>query len=671
MIGYLIHELEDTMKKSVLACFALLLSTAMFAAEAVLPASVQDVLNQSVFEIVTKKVDRDPLSYEKELPLDRIPYAQRTDKYNPIGTAFLMDNGYLYTAAHVLQLNKKLLQDEFFIRDSKGTTYPIDKVIQFATNRDFVVFTAKNFKPGSGLHFNKNAAVNTTIFTVGNALGEGIVIRNGMLTSYTPEDENGEWQWMRFSAAANPGNSGGPLVDENGNVIGIITMKNSTENLNYALPISELDKLPANAGQVRYSTYYLLPNVGSEKFFHKYSLDINLPADFVTVRSQTYEGLKEQTESFATEKFTAFQFGGEKSFVNTDPSNALNYDTFIPSFPYTMCIAQNQKWSAYSPNEVKEFKLEDNGSVKYGSFLRMNMALIQRPESVSEAELISSPKMYMDYILKANPSTRSVAGERITITSYGEPDTKSTYLDNMGRTWLISLWDIPWADVTLLAYALPLPNGIYVMSVLEQTSEIYNGWNYDVKYLSDFVMPGYVGTVKQWNEYLSLEESVYPRHKVLKDAELTVTKDTVRIKLGQFDLDLPAKVIAAGKDDDYIVAAYKYVKQDDGKLVQEPSAIALSTQRNTDDYHYFMLLRNQKPPVGVSKQVLDNWKKVKNKVAPYNGKPYDDDQNTNCDIVYNITDDSYYWINLELQGSGRKKDMNNYMKAVKKALKIK
>ncbi|HPY53987.1 MAG TPA: hypothetical protein PK505_08365, partial [Treponemataceae bacterium] len=56
----------------------------------------------------------------------------------------------------------------------------------------------------------------TEVFSVGNALGDGIVIRNGVYTSTTYEDQNGEWKWIRFSAAASPGNSGGPLLQVKG-----------------------------------------------------------------------------------------------------------------------------------------------------------------------------------------------------------------------------------------------------------------------------------------------------------------------------------------------------------------------------------------------------------------------------------------------------------------------
>ncbi|HEY8287755.1 MAG TPA: serine protease, partial [Acetobacteraceae bacterium] len=69
--------------------------------------------------------------------------------------------------------------------------------------------------------------LNQVVYSVGNALGTGIVIRDGLYTSDTPEQQDGSWKWMRFSAAASPGNSGGPLLDASGKLIGVVLMKSA------------------------------------------------------------------------------------------------------------------------------------------------------------------------------------------------------------------------------------------------------------------------------------------------------------------------------------------------------------------------------------------------------------------------------------------------------------
>lgn len=652
-------------------CFSIL-SFALFAEETLSPQSLE-LLQSSVFEVVTKKNEVDPLTYEKPLPLERLPYAQRTDKYNPIGTAFLLTDGNFYTAAHVLQLQEKLLQDQFFVRDIKGNTYPIDKVLKFSTNRDFVIFTAKDFtKPAnSGLEQNLSVNLNTTVFAVGNAQGEGIVIRGGMLTSQTPEDKQGEWKWLRFSAAANPGNSGGPLVDKDGKVIGIITMKNSTENLNYALPLSELTNVPDLTGVFNIQSYYTIPNINGQNFFNQCAFEMKLPQTLTEVRSYCWTQFNNHISSFAESQYQNFRFTGPNSFVKTNKSNFLMYDDFCPDFPCVMCMTDNQKWSAYYPQDVKDFKLDDNGSVSYGAQLNISFAYIKRPTSLSEETLVTSPKTYMDIILKANTMYRYVGTESIKITSYGEPKSTESYTDNLGRTWLVSMWDIPWTDVSVLAYVLPLPDGLFVMYNTKSTDDIYNGWIYDLKYITDFVIPTYSGTVEQWKEFLALPQTSYPRQEFIKDAVLSIDSESTKIHFGTIDCTIPSSLIAAGDDDDYFFMSFGYLPDETKGLKQRITTLALSTNSKTADFHYFMISDCLAPPAGVDKSVLNSWQQKHDGVTPYDGKPYTYKQNTDCDIIFNVTENRFNWIDLEILGEGKTEEMNTYRDKIKEIFGIK
>ncbi|MCI5159202.1 MAG: hypothetical protein D3906_12385, partial [Candidatus Electrothrix sp. AUS1_2] len=93
------------------------------------------------------------------------------------------------------------------------------------------------------LRFNRRVEVGDTVFSAGNALGEGIAYRAGQVASFTPEWDYGDWQDIRFSSPSSPGNSGGPLLNTKGEVIGIIVKGNRSENYNIAVPITEEDNL--------------------------------------------------------------------------------------------------------------------------------------------------------------------------------------------------------------------------------------------------------------------------------------------------------------------------------------------------------------------------------------------------------------------------------------------
>ena len=181
-----------------------------------LPVEMLQLVNDATFEVVVLKSKDDPLSYEKELPMHLLPYRQRTDKYLSIGSAFAIGDGKFISAEHVISLTGETQLTNFYLRDREGKVYELDKIHQYSTRRDFIVFDLKTKVTGRHYQMNREPTVNSRVFAVGNAHGEGVIVRDGLLTSRTDEQVDGKWKWIRFSAAASPGNSGGPLLDEQG-----------------------------------------------------------------------------------------------------------------------------------------------------------------------------------------------------------------------------------------------------------------------------------------------------------------------------------------------------------------------------------------------------------------------------------------------------------------------
>jgi serine protease Do len=117
--------------------------------------------------------------------------------------------------------------------------------------------------------------------------------------------ETGDFSnWIQMDAPINPGNSGGPLVDLNGNVVGINT-RGGAQNLNFAIPIdtakeviAEIEKTgtPTTLGHVARSDLgmELKPLQDLEAFYHLDidqgvlidSIDRGGPADAAGVRPQ-------------------------------------------------------------------------------------------------------------------------------------------------------------------------------------------------------------------------------------------------------------------------------------------------------------------------------------------------------------------------------------------------
>ena len=632
------------------ALFSIFCGISVFAQEVLKPKIVEK-LQQNVFEVVVEKLQEDPLTYERELPLDRLPYHIRMDKYDSIGTAFLLTDGHFYTAAHVLNIPHTSLLTKYFIRSSDGAVYKIGNVIKFAGDRDFVVFDVEGFdkKNSKGLQIESNPKINSSVFAVGNAQGEGIVMRNGLLTSTTPENRNGAWQWLRFSAAASPGNSGGPLVTPQGKVIGIVAMKNSSENLNYALPITEVKNVAENKGELHAECYYNIPNIMTERFYHTFDFEMDLPQPLETVRDECYEAYRKDTENLVQQLTADYLFTGKESFTVKDPGHELLNTKYTPSFPNIISLSNKGKWVCYSPQEISTLKIENNGKLEAGMMMGLLMTYLKKPDNVSVQQYIENPKLMMDTLAKIFVLTRNIGAEKITITSYNEPVYKATHTDNVGRTWLISAYNIPFADGIVFNYALPLPDGIFNLTSMRDTSTILNGVNYDFEFLSDFVIANYTGTEKEWQEYLSIPEDVYPRHAPLKNAAITVADNKTTISIGPMNITCPEDIFVVNEETE-IECGIGY-RPDEAKGIRiEIQQLTVNTLKNSNDNAILAISKDYKPHEDCVKTILDSYEEVKAGTIPFNGEPYEQDQKTAI-FLPDVKDDSITVFGLIYKGS--------------------
>ncbi len=76
---------------------------------------------------------------------------------------------------------------------------------------------------------------------MGSPLGLQGSVTTGVISSIRDDPFGGGFKMIQTDASVNPGNSGGPLVNQKGEVVGIIRYKiGGTENLNFAVPVNYL-----------------------------------------------------------------------------------------------------------------------------------------------------------------------------------------------------------------------------------------------------------------------------------------------------------------------------------------------------------------------------------------------------------------------------------------------
>ena len=465
-----------------------------------LDPSVLQKVQAATFEVVIPKPVNDPLTYEKPLPLDLLPYQFRNDKYLSIGTAFALGGNRYVTAAHVINLGIGSLMGAPALRDADGHVYAIDKITQFSLGQDFVVFSlATQPAKVAALETNTKPALNNLVYAVGNALGTGVVVRDGLYTSDTPEDQDGRWKWMRFSAAAFPGNSGGPLLDKDGKIIGIVLMKSPNENLNYALPIDEVLKAPDHLAVIDKRFPYqasFLDTSQTGTFKEQFALPKSF-ADF----SATYLKLR---DAFVDDQLKKLRdTNADQLFPNGDGSNRLLHaNADLRTFPSIIRRNSNGTWLMTRP-QVSHSSLQKNGfletSVVGGNLLLMHL---RKPDDLSASELYSHPKQFVDLTLKSWSFFRNVGSEKVRVTSLGEPTQQTIYSDTYQRHWQVRVWPIAYGDAVAIAFSLPVPDGYVSMIRLVPASQQHPAL-LDMQATCDFVNMSYGGTLAQWKDYLT------------------------------------------------------------------------------------------------------------------------------------------------------------------------
>lgn len=91
--------------------------------------------------------------------------------------------------------------------------------------------------------------VGEEVVAIGNALGYGQSVTNGIVSAKDREISGYDGTLIQTNAAINPGNSGGALINMKGEVIGINCAKisdSSVEGMGYAIPVSEVSDIIQN-----------------------------------------------------------------------------------------------------------------------------------------------------------------------------------------------------------------------------------------------------------------------------------------------------------------------------------------------------------------------------------------------------------------------------------------
>jgi hypothetical protein len=585
---------------------------------------VMDTISEAVYEVVVLKPTKDSLQYEKPLPMDLIPYSIRTDKYYSIGTAFAISSSEFVSAAHVMNLGSGSQFKEAFLRDRQGKVYAIEKILKYSKNRDFIVFSLGNARVKKFLSVNKSPRVNEKVYAVGNALGEGIVIRDGLYTSDTPEEEAGEWKWIRFSAAASPGNSGGPLLDRDGKVIGIVLRKSPGENLNYAVPIVEVLRARPNQAVIQMKVRYILDNMDMTQR-EMLKKEIHLPKTYEELNNEINAIMAEFSDKLLKNLLAEHR---DTIFPRGPGSTRLLYKTYHAVFPHLIMKGKDGNWDAYYPRETREAVLGNNGRLVYGSLGSAVFMYIRKPDDISLETFYGDSKLFMDLILKGGGRYREVGPESIKITSMGRAFEDYRFTDSYGRIWMVRTWLIEYNDRKVVTFSLPVPGGCIVMMRTDQTGSADQGDIPDLKVLSDFTYVSYFGTFKEWREFLGMKDLLPSLFSTL-DIQIE-NNEMFRYKSKRLSLSYGPDIMKILDNSD-LRLHFGYF-QEQSRTVWDITEIGIAEDKfNQIGY---TVSRVMKPPKELGDEYQNHWENMVEGRFPYNRSAYHKDKVTIISTTY-------------------------------------
>ncbi len=170
------------------------------------------------------------------------------------GTGFIYkhsnDTYYILTNHHVIEDGDQIKivltnGDEVEVKVEGGDEFSDIAVLSYKTDKELKV---------SNIGSSTNARVGDTVFAIGAPLDSSVyswTVTRGVLSGKDREvsislggSQTSDWimQVLQTDAAINSGNSGGPLCNSNGEVIGITNMKlvtSGVEGMGFAIPIEE------------------------------------------------------------------------------------------------------------------------------------------------------------------------------------------------------------------------------------------------------------------------------------------------------------------------------------------------------------------------------------------------------------------------------------------------
>ncbi len=195
--------------------------------------------------------------------------------YDEVGQGIALGSGFFIDRDGTVLTNFHVMEAAYSARiyTSDGIDYMVSRVEGYDKNIDFCVIKtlAKDTVPVT--FYEGEAKTGETVYTLGSSKGLTGTFSNGIVSAAGRERDG--VACIQITAPISGGNSGGPLVNEFGEVLGVNTFQyKEGQNLNFAVAITELSKIDRSESitikrfgeltSIDYSPHYTVVRTGDE-----------------------------------------------------------------------------------------------------------------------------------------------------------------------------------------------------------------------------------------------------------------------------------------------------------------------------------------------------------------------------------------------------------------------
>lgn len=198
-----------------------------------------------------------------------------------VGSGFVVNRfGLIATSLHVIGEGRPIE-----IRFADGGKFPVTEIHAWDRKLDLAIMRiASSNLPALKLGESGELKQGAAVVAMGNPRGLTHSVVQGVVSAFR-EFEHG--RMIQLAIPIEPGNSGGPLLDFNGRVVGILEMKSAiTENLGFAIPIDSLKTLLERPNPVPMERWITLGALDGRKWKSTYGANWTRRAGEIRVSGQ-------------------------------------------------------------------------------------------------------------------------------------------------------------------------------------------------------------------------------------------------------------------------------------------------------------------------------------------------------------------------------------------------